>query len=280
MTKPTQKRGADRRRFHYIYKTTCLITGRYYIGMHSTDDMDDGYMGSGKRLGYSLRKYGVEHHVKEILEHLLTRDALILREEQIVTPELIADPMCMNLVRGGKGDWGWRKTLSDDDLYQLRIRKLSEAWSKPGYKESFSAKTTGRKRSEEVKEKMRAKWTPERRVKQAVAQAERVKKRFEGYWLTHKTRAERRAVARALKPPVDRSQLSKDGWANMDDERRLAAKQAMSQAKLGRVTVNNGVQTKIVHQAEAESLLANGWALGKPLAPGRIRANGRTRSAR
>lgn len=278
MTKPTQQRGADRRRFHYIYKTTCLVTGRYYIGMHSTDDMDDGYMGSGKRLHRSIGKYGVSQHTKEVLEQLPSREALVLREAAVVTTDLIkADPQCMNLVPGGNGNWGWG--LTSEEREAERLRKMSEAWNRPGFKEFFSAKTTGRKRSEEAKGKMRVKWTPERRAKQAAAQAERVKKRFEGYWLTHKTKAEKRAEARALKPPVDRSQLSRDGWANMDDERRLAAKQAMSQAKLGRVTVNDGAKAKIVPRAEADVLLASGWTLGKPLAPGRIRVNGRTRSA-
>jgi pentatricopeptide repeat protein len=53
---------------HYIYKTTCLITGKYYIGMHSTTNFEDGYMGSGKRLRYSIRKYGLENHHEKALE--------------------------------------------------------------------------------------------------------------------------------------------------------------------------------------------------------------------
>lgn len=88
---------------HYIYKTICNITGRYYVGMHSTNNLDDGYMGSGKRLRYSIRKHGVDNHTKEIVEYLLTREALIIREIEIVTNELIAEPMCMNLVIGGQG---------------------------------------------------------------------------------------------------------------------------------------------------------------------------------
>ena len=51
---------------HYLYKTTCLISNRFYIGIHSTNDINDGYMGSGKQLHYSLRKYGINNHKKEM----------------------------------------------------------------------------------------------------------------------------------------------------------------------------------------------------------------------
>jgi hypothetical protein len=88
---------------HYIYKTTCNVTGMWYIGMHSTSNLEDGYMGSGKRLRYSIRKYGVEKHIKEILEILPSREELILREIEIVNKELISDGKCMNLKEGGSG---------------------------------------------------------------------------------------------------------------------------------------------------------------------------------
>ena len=88
---------------HYIYKTTCVITGRWYVGMHSCYDINDGYMGSGVVLRRSIRKYGVENHVKEILEFLPTRETLILREREIVNKELIGDGKCMNLKEGGEG---------------------------------------------------------------------------------------------------------------------------------------------------------------------------------
>ena len=68
------------RRYHYIYKTTCIITGRYYIGMHSTDNLDDGYLGSGKRLWFSINYHGKENHTKEILEFLDSRKLLKERE--------------------------------------------------------------------------------------------------------------------------------------------------------------------------------------------------------
>lgn len=88
---------------HYLYKTTCLITSRYYIGLHSTNNLYDGYMGSGKRLRYSIRKHGKENHVVEILGFFETRELLIEAEIKAITPDMITDKNCMNLVDGGGG---------------------------------------------------------------------------------------------------------------------------------------------------------------------------------
>lgn len=88
---------------HYLYKTTCLVTGRYYVGMHSTSKLDDGYMGSGKRLRYSLRKYGIDNHVKEIIKFFESRELLIEAEIKAITPDMITDNNCMNIMSGGTG---------------------------------------------------------------------------------------------------------------------------------------------------------------------------------
>lgn len=88
---------------HYIYKTTCNVTKKWYIGMHSASNLDDGYMGSGKILRYSIRKYGADNHTKEILEYCESREVLVLRETEIVNSELISDGFCMNLKEGGQG---------------------------------------------------------------------------------------------------------------------------------------------------------------------------------
>lgn len=89
---------------HFIYKTTCLPTGKWYVGMHSTNDLDDGYLGSGTHLQRSIKKYGSDAHTREILEHLPDRERLVEREQELVTREMLSDPLCMNLRTGGTGN--------------------------------------------------------------------------------------------------------------------------------------------------------------------------------
>ena len=91
------------KKYHYIYKTTCSVTNRYYIGMHSTDNLEDGYLGSGKRLWNSINYHGRENHTIEILEFCENRKKLKERESEIVNEELLNEELCMNLTVGGNG---------------------------------------------------------------------------------------------------------------------------------------------------------------------------------
>ena len=93
-------------KYNYVYKITNIINNKIYIGVHGTDNIDDGYMGSGRRLRYSIKKYGKENHKVEILEFLDSREELIKREEEIVNLNEIAKNECINLVVGGEGALG------------------------------------------------------------------------------------------------------------------------------------------------------------------------------
>lgn len=93
----------ESKKYHYIYKTTNLLNGKFYIGMHSAKILNDNYLGSGKRLRYSIRKYGIQNFKLEILEIYPNRSSLTLREKKLVNDSLLSDPMCMNLRKGGTG---------------------------------------------------------------------------------------------------------------------------------------------------------------------------------
>lgn len=91
------------KKFNYIYLITNMINDTYYIGMHSTDNLDDGYFGSGKRLKYSINKYGKESFLFEKLYYYKTRKEVRDAEEKLVCCKLLQDPLCLNLRTGGEG---------------------------------------------------------------------------------------------------------------------------------------------------------------------------------
>lgn len=90
-------------KYHYLYKTTNLVNETYYIGIHSTSNLSDGYLGSGQHLRRSIKKYGRQNFRVEILEWFDDRKSLSDREREVVNQTLVDDPMCMNHGLGGHG---------------------------------------------------------------------------------------------------------------------------------------------------------------------------------
>ena len=132
--------GRKQKKYHYIYKTTCIVTGRFYIGMHSTDNIDDGYVGSGKRLWNSINYHGKENHVCEILEYCKDRQELKKREEEIVNPELLNEDLCMNLTTGGTGGFvdeeHMMKCSKAGNKKQKKLFETDPEWAKNKTKNS------------------------------------------------------------------------------------------------------------------------------------------------
>lgn len=44
--------------FYGIYKITNKVNGKMYIGQHTADELDDGYLGSGAVMQRAIKKYG------------------------------------------------------------------------------------------------------------------------------------------------------------------------------------------------------------------------------
>lgn len=88
-------------KYHYFYKITNTINNHFYYGIHSTNDLNDGYMGSGSRLKIAIKKYGIENFSKEIIKFFNNREELAKYEAEIVTESLVYDPNCYNMIVGG-----------------------------------------------------------------------------------------------------------------------------------------------------------------------------------
>lgn len=88
---------------HYFYKITNNINGKFYYGVHNTNDENDGYMGSGIAIKNAYEKYGIENFTKEIIKYFETSDEAFEFEKKFVTEELVNDSMCYNMKTGGDG---------------------------------------------------------------------------------------------------------------------------------------------------------------------------------
>lgn len=89
--------------YFLIYKTTNNINHKFYIGMHKTKNINDGYMGSGKLIQRAIKKYGVENFSREILYHCNDYTHMCQTEAKIITEDVTNNPLCYNIVKGGNG---------------------------------------------------------------------------------------------------------------------------------------------------------------------------------
>lgn len=124
----------ENKKYHFTYRTTNLINGRYYLGMHSTNRLDDGYLGSGKRLYYELSKYGRDNFKFEILGQFNSRQELIQAEVNLITEQDLKNPNCLNLKSGGSGGF----TKEDWEKGQKIVSTLlKERWKDSEYREKM-----------------------------------------------------------------------------------------------------------------------------------------------
>lgn len=149
---------AERRKFHYLYKIS-RFDGRYYIGIHSTDNLDDGYFGSGKLITASIKKHGKDLHSKEIIQFFESRKELVQSEVTMVNENLLNDPFCMNIKLGGSGN-SPRGHWKSEPMWEAIGLKIKNHWQDPEYKEKITAQykeywadPENRKKQSELKNK-------------------------------------------------------------------------------------------------------------------------------
>ena len=146
-------------KYYGIYKITNKVNGKMYIGQHITDDLDDGYMGSGKVIMLAVNKYGEEAFTKEWLEFAENAEDLNYLERMYVDEEWLARPDTYNLVLGGKSTAGAGNPMYGRRHSKETRQKLADArrnktpWNK-GKVGSQVAWNKGRKMSEESKAKV------------------------------------------------------------------------------------------------------------------------------
>ncbi len=99
-----------KKKYMFVYRTTNLINGKIYIGQHSTNNLKDGYKGSGVLINKAFSKYGKDNFKFEIIEFSDSREYLDEIEKNIIKEQKALDSgVGYNIHQGGLGGSSYKK---------------------------------------------------------------------------------------------------------------------------------------------------------------------------
>jgi len=156
------------KKYHYLYITENLINKKLYIGVHSTDNIEDGYLGSGMNILRAIKKYGKENFEREIIEFFDSGEEVEEAEKLIVNKYVVDCNLFYNLKEGGclppimigKDNPMFGKEKNKDTKSKisnsLKIYQSKNGYNKPNlgknfseeWKENIGKSLTGKKRPE------------------------------------------------------------------------------------------------------------------------------------
>lgn len=143
------------KKYNYVYKITNLVNGKIYVGKHSTNSLEDGYMGSGVVLKQAYQKYGLENFNKEVIDYYTNEVELNQGEIYWIGQFNSTDPnVGYNLTYGGDGGAAHKGHIHSIEAK----RKMSETKKGKHHSEETRRKMSevqkGKHLSEEHRRKM------------------------------------------------------------------------------------------------------------------------------
>lgn len=104
------------KKHNLIYQTTNTVTGKIYIGRHSTNKLNDGYLGSGKEIKKDIKLFGRKIFNREILFDFDNPEDMIAKEIELLTEEFVYNDGNYNL---GSGQGG---LFTHDEITREKLR--------------------------------------------------------------------------------------------------------------------------------------------------------------
>lgn len=133
------------KKYHYVYLITNIENGKQYIGKHSTNNLDDGYKGSG----VIIKKINAQILEKEILEFCDSEEEAYEREKYWINHyDAYNNPNFYNLDEGGHGN----------SSQEMKDRWTSGVYDTPEYRQKQSNIMKARNQQPEFAERRRQGW--------------------------------------------------------------------------------------------------------------------------
>ena len=126
--------------FFTVYKTTCLLNGMYYYGVHKTKNLDDGYLGSGKYLRRAITKHGSKNFSKELLFIVNNAKEMFDIEKALVTEDVVKDKKSYNCKLGGSANFYYINEHKLNHKNNQHLIHSTRCKTDRTYKEQFSNK--------------------------------------------------------------------------------------------------------------------------------------------
>lgn len=139
--------------YRYIYMIVCTAgswKNKYYIGQHTTKNLDDGYKGSRTLLKKYYKKYPNDY-VKSIICYCDSQKQLDEREKECISL-CLGNKDCLNIAIGGIGQHFQSEETKRKISKAVKLR-YSDPIERQKQSERLIGKNKGRKHSEEQNKK-------------------------------------------------------------------------------------------------------------------------------
>ena len=134
---------------YYTYAIVCTagkFKGKVYFGQHKTEDLDDGYKGSGRLICHYYKKHP-DDYVKIVLQFFDNQDDIDKAEYNLIHPHLNKS-YCLNLRDGGN-----RGDISSETRQKISCKLKGKPKSEEHIKHMSEAKK-GCKFNQETRQRM------------------------------------------------------------------------------------------------------------------------------
>ena len=141
---------------YFNYITTNKINGKQYVGAHKTDNIDDGYLGSGKYLLRAIKKYGKESFTRKIINKTDTIEQAHKNEKFLVEVFETLVPNGYNISpTGGLGINGCHSEETKEKIGEANSKALKGKPKSKEHVKNMSKALIGREFTEEWRNNLR-----------------------------------------------------------------------------------------------------------------------------